>query len=131
MPPPTSPFDNQMLTRRVRQFCKIAAWILFLAVIELSLVPPSFRPATVIPHGFEHLIIYFLMGLAFGLGYARRGILTTFLLNGFVGLIEIAQLFVPGRHARMSDFLIDAFAVSLGIASAHLASAYSTSAHQS
>ena len=95
MPPPTSPFDYQMLTRRIRQSCKIAAWILFLAVIELSLVPPSFRPTTVIPHGFEHFIIFFLMGLAFELGYARRVILTTSLLNGFVGLIKIAQLFVP------------------------------------
>lgn len=100
-----------------------------MAVIELSLVPPFFRPTTVIPHDLEHLIAFFLMGLAFGLGYVSRVFLTTFLLNGFIGLIEIAQLFVPGRHARMSDFLIDAFAVSIGIASAYLASAYLASAH--
>ncbi|MGZ5917048.1 MAG: VanZ family protein [Methyloceanibacter sp.] len=61
------------------------------------------------------------MGLAFGLGYASRSILATLLLIGFVGLVEIVQLFVPGRHARMTDFLIDALAVCIGVASAHFA----------
>ena len=45
--------------------------------------------------------------------------MATLLLVGFVGVIEIAQLVVPGRHARLSDFLIDAFAVSIGLAGAH------------
>jgi len=75
-----------------------------------------------ISHGFEHLIVFLLMGLAFGLGYANRSILVTLLLIGFVGLVEIAQLCVPGRHARMADFLIDALAVCVGVASAHFAS---------
>ena len=110
-----------MLTSRIRQSCKIAPWLLLLAIAVLSLVPPSYRPATMIPHGFEHLVVFLLMGLAFGLGYASRYILATLLLIAFVGLVEIAQLFVPGRHARMTDFLIDALAVCIGAAGAKFA----------
>jgi VanZ family protein len=36
-------------------------------------------------------------------------------LVGFIGAIELAQRFVPGRHARLTDLLIDAGAACLGI----------------
>jgi VanZ family protein len=32
----------------------------------------------------------------------------------FAGFVEIAQLFVPGRHARLSDFIVDALAMCVG-----------------
>ncbi len=38
----------------------------------------------------------------------------------FAGAVEIAQLFVPGRHARMSDFIVDALAVCVGVLTAVL-----------
>ena len=104
---------------RLRQLYKVTAWFLLLAIATLSLVPPSHRPETIIPHGAEHLVAFLLLGFAFALGYPRRILLATLLLVGFVGVVEIAQLFVPGRHARLSDFLIDAFAVSIGLAGAH------------
>jgi len=39
----------------------------------------------------------------------------------FAGVIEFAQLFVPGRHARLSDFIIDAFGACVGAALASVA----------
>jgi VanZ family protein len=33
----------------------------------------------------------------------------------FSGSVEIMQLFVPGRHARLSDFAIDATAACVGL----------------
>jgi VanZ family protein len=50
---------------------------------------------------------------AFGLGYKRRHDLLAILLVVFSGAIEIAQLFVPGRHARLGDFIIDAVAACM------------------
>src|SRR5689334_3055699 len=108
--------SNGALMTRLRQLYKVTAWFLLLAIATLSLVPPSYRPQTIIPHDPEHLVAFLLLGLAFALGYPRRTLLATLLLVGFVGVVEIAQLFVPGRHARLSDFLIDAFAVSIGLA---------------
>ena len=94
---------------------RIAAWSLAAAIVILSLVPPTLRPETSAPHSLEHFIIYAATGFAFGLGYKRRHDLLAILLVIFSGSIEIAQLFVPGRHARLSDFIIDAVAACIGL----------------
>jgi VanZ family protein len=97
------------------QSARIVAWSLAAAIVVLSVVPPAFRPVTAAPHGFEHFLIYWAAGLAFGLGYERKHGLLAILLLIFTGSVEIAQLFVPGRHARLSDFIVDAGAVLTGL----------------
>jgi VanZ family protein len=39
----------------------------------------------------------------------------------FSAAVELVQLFVPGRHARVSDFVIDAAAICFGLIMAWLA----------
>jgi VanZ family protein len=80
---------------------------------------PDILPYTGLPSDFEHFCIYGLAGLVFGLGYGRKPILVT-LFVVFAGLTEVAQLFVRGRHARLSDFIIDALAMCIGLALASL-----------
>jgi VanZ family protein len=93
---------------------RIVAWSLALTVVVLSLVPAELRPETGVPHILEHGLIFAATGAAFGLGYeARRGLLAIQLVI-FAGAIEIAQLFASGRHARLSDFLVDAVAICTG-----------------
>jgi VanZ family protein len=99
---------------------RIAAWLLTIAIIVLSLVPPSLRPETAVPHNFEHFSIFFATGVAFGVGYSRRVYLVTIMLVIFAGAIELAQIVVPGRHARLSDFIVDALAACVGAAIASL-----------
>jgi VanZ family protein len=85
------------------------------AIVVLSVVPPSLRPETDLPHGIEHFVIYLATGLAFALSYELKpGLLATRLVF-FSGAVEIAQLFVPGRHARLSDFIVDASAITVGV----------------
>jgi VanZ family protein len=104
----------------LQRVIRIAAWSLAGAIVVLSLLPPSLRPETGQPHVFEHFLIFATTGAAFGLGYeARRGFLAIQLVI-FSGAVEIAQLFAPGRHARLSDFLIDAIAISSGSVAASL-----------
>jgi len=93
---------------------QIAAWFLAAVVTVLSLVPPWLRPETGAPHDVEHFAIYFATGLAFGFGYCRRPLVVTIALAAFAGMIEIAQIFVPGRHARLNDFIVDALALCAG-----------------
>ena len=81
----------------------------------LSLVPPTLRPETIAPHSLEHFTIYAATGFTFGLGYKRRHDLVAILLVIFSGSIEIIQLFVPGRHARLNDLIIDVVAVCIGL----------------
>jgi VanZ family protein len=102
---------------------RIAAWLLTITIIILSLVPPTLRPVTDVPHVFEHFSIFFAMGVAFGVGYCRRPILVTTMLMIFAGGIELTQIGVPGRHARLSDFIVDALAACVGAAMASVVSA--------
>jgi VanZ family protein len=100
---------------KVLYVSRIVAWCLAAAIIVLSLVPPDLRPETGAPHDLEHFMMYFLTGLAFSLGYGRRDGFLAILLVIFAGSVELAQLLVPGRHARLSDFIVDAVAMSFGV----------------
>jgi VanZ family protein len=93
---------------------RIAGWTLVTAIIVLSVVPPNLRPETDLPHALEHFAIYWATGVAFALGYSFTPLLVTVLVL-FSGVAEILQLFIPGRHARVSDFIVDALASVIGL----------------
>jgi VanZ family protein len=100
----------------VPRLAKILGWILLLAIAALSVVPPTLRPVTILPHDFEHAAIFFLAGCAFGLGY-KNGFLAWLLgLSTFTLAIEITQRWIPGRHARGLDFFVDVFSIGVGLA---------------
>ena len=84
-------------------------------IVVLSLSPASVRPMTGAQHDLEHLLIFLATGMAFGFGYPDRFRLLTIALPTFAAAIEVAQIWAPGRHARMSDFLVDAAASCLGL----------------
>ena len=98
---------------------RISAWFLAAAIVVLSLVPPDFRPVTGVPHALEHFAIFAVTGLAFGLGYGPRYLIPIGLVI-FAGAIEVAQLSAPGRHARLSDFAVDAFAACIGFLASYV-----------
>lgn len=116
-----------MLTDRIRNLAlktaRILAWSLSLVIVILSIVPPTLRPETDMPHRLEHFAIFFPAGIAFGYGYGRRPLLLAIALIVFAGLIEASQLLVHGRHARLSDFIVDAASVCIGVAVASLGGA--------
>ncbi len=98
---------------------RISAWLLAAAIVVLSLVPPDLRPLTNAPHALEHFVIFAATGLAFGIGYGPRYPIAIALVI-FAGTIEVAQLFVSGRHARLSDFIVDAFAACIGFLASYV-----------
>jgi VanZ family protein len=103
---------------------RAAAWLLALAIVVLSLSPPSLRPITALGHGFEHVLIFLITGTAFGFGYPGRVQFLATALVAFAATIEVAQNWVPGRHARASDFLLDAGASCVGIGLAYALSKF-------
>jgi VanZ family protein len=50
------------------------------------------------------------------LAYARNRLLTLVIAVLMTGVIEILQLWAPGRHARVEDFVVDALAACAGLA---------------
>ena len=62
-----------------------------------------------------HAILFLLLGLAVRLGMPRWQIGRVALAFAVLGVAtELVQLLVPGRHARVSDVLVDVVAGLLG-----------------
>src|ERR1700733_8102459 len=76
----------------MRRLFQIAAWVLLMVIVVLSVVPPTNRPITPAPHNIEHLGIFLFTGLAFGLGYETRHLAQAFGLVIFSAAIELIQL---------------------------------------
>mgnify|MGYP001396355744 CR=1 FL=1 len=99
---------------------RFLAWTLLSTIVALTYVPPAWRVVTGASHGAEHFMIFLLAGGFFALGYRRNPAALGILAIALSGLLELLQLIVPGRHARPSDFAINAFAACLGIAAVWL-----------
>jgi VanZ family protein len=95
---------------------RIFAWLLAAAVTFATLGPPRFRPHSDLGQDGEHALAFVLLGLAFGLAYTRHRLLTAAIAVAGIGLIEILQIWAPGRHARLEDFIVDALAACAGFA---------------
>src|ERR1700704_5980976 len=94
---------------------RIFAWLLAAAVAFATLGPPRFRPYSDLGQDGEHVLAFVLIGLAFGLAYARNRLLTSVISVAMIGVIEILQIWAPGRHARFEDFAVDALAACVGL----------------
>jgi VanZ family protein len=99
----------------LRIIARIVAWGLAASIAVVSVVPPNLRPESGLPHGLEHVVIYWAGGVTFALAYELMPVLFVTVLIIFSGAVELTQLFVPGRHARVSDFIVDAAASIVGL----------------
>jgi hypothetical protein len=60
----------------LQKICRALAWLLALAMVVLSLVPPSYRPITKASHNIEHLLrrdLHFVSSTRIGLFLSRLG----------------------------------------------------------
>jgi VanZ family protein len=94
---------------------QVAGYLAVLLIGVVSLLPGTLRPQTGVPGQFEHLIAYFSASVVLAL----RADLSprwsaSLLLVPYAGGLELAQLFIPGRHARLSDFLFNSIGAALG-----------------
>ena len=110
----------------MQRIYRVAGWFLLAAIVVLSSVPATSRPVTGTPHSLEHLAIFLPTGLVFALGYPSRHALQLLGLIAFAVTVELGQLWVPGRHARFSDFLINALGLGVGVGLGYLVRRTST-----
>jgi len=95
---------------------RIFAWLLAAAVTFATLGPAQLRPHSDLGQDGEHAFAFVLVGLAFGVAYTKNRRLTSVISVVMIGVLEILQLWVPGRHARFEDFVVDALAACAGLA---------------
>jgi VanZ family protein len=101
------------------------AWLGFAAFATLS--PPHLRPeltqtepAAIVV--FEHVGAFAVLGILFSVGYPRRSALVLMVVFGSAVLLELAQIAIPGRDARLVDAAEKLAGGGIGVAACYLAS---------
>jgi VanZ family protein len=97
---------------------RLTAWVFIAVLVMLTIAPPSARPDSGVPHHLEHFASFFIAGALWYMGYPRRLLLCLTLALLFAGGLELLQMLVPGRHARLIDFAVDALGAWTGSAAA-------------
>ena len=97
---------------------KAAGAACVVAIIVFSLIPQAERVSTGLPGKYEHFLAYSVTGLVLGLAMpGKKGpILAGGFLIGLACLLEVMQLWSPGRHPRISDAIVGAASAILGAA---------------
>jgi glycopeptide antibiotics resistance protein len=99
---------------------KVATWVSLLGLVILTVIPADERPVSGLQHDLEHFTAFGPVGFLLGFAYARR---FRWLYPGAVAfalILEVSQIPLPSRHARVDDFIVDAVAVCLGLAVAQV-----------
>lgn len=100
-----------------RIVARVLAWAGILAIIYLSVVPAVDRPVTGTGQWVEHFTAFALVAGAFAIGHRFSRIRLLLLAFFFCGGIELLQVPLPTRHARLSDFIVDFIASCFAIGS--------------
>jgi VanZ family protein len=98
------------------KLAQIAVLTAVFAIVALTVVPAEERVVTGLGQSAEHFLCFAIVGLAvpFSFPASIKRLLWAAVL--FASVIELLQIPLPTRHARLSDFLIDALAGCIGIA---------------
>ena len=95
---------------------RLVAWLLAAAVTFVTLGPEEVRPHPVLGQRGDHAVAFLLVGLLFARAYPERRWTVSAVAVALIGVLEIMQLWMPGRHARFEDFVVDALSACVGFA---------------
>jgi hypothetical protein len=95
---------------------RLGAWLWAAAVTFFTLGPPRSRPHAMLGQDVDHSLAFLLVGLAFALAYPQHRWFAMVVSVVLIGALELLQFVSPGRHARLEDFVVDAFAAIVGFA---------------
>jgi hypothetical protein len=98
-----------------RGIVRAVAWFGVSAILLLTILPADERPITGIGQSFEHFMAFGLVAGVFAIGYRFSLIHLLVMALLFCGGIELLQVPLPTRHARVSDFAIDFLGSSVAI----------------
>lgn len=83
---------------------RIAGCVGVAAIVAVSLVPVEWRPSAGLAKELEHGIAYFIVATVLTIaGLARWPHILV--MVALAAALELGQLFVPGRHSSLTDFL--------------------------
>lgn len=85
---------------------KVIAWICIIGLAVASWTPGQEMIRTGFNTRLEHTAAYWVAGAFVILAYPRRPIwLIAVILCTYAGVLEIGQIYIPGRHAAVLDWI--------------------------
>jgi len=94
------------MTPRFLTIRRVIAWFSIAVLGVASWLPGDEMIRTGVDGRLEHAAAYLISGLAYFTAYPRRPKwLIAILMTCYAGILELGQLFVPGRHAAILDWL--------------------------
>jgi hypothetical protein len=119
--------------RMLKTITPLAAWLMLGFIVPLRERPALFATETSVSVAIERFGAYGLMGLLFGVAYARRLTLVIFVVLGSAIGLELLQLFIADRDARLIDVVEKLTGGFVGIGASQLlhALAHRLGRHQS
>lgn len=116
-------FPKPSIVLQSTRFWQALLLVLLVVVAWLALTPKPPPEVTLgwdkLNHGSAFVALAFCAWLGLGANTWRR-VLALVALLAYGGLIEVAQLFVPGRFGEWADLLADAVGLAVGAALAWL-----------
>jgi len=81
-------------------------------------LPGNERPHTGVPGYIEHIAAYLITAtlLTFGYSSSCSLLIIVVALSALSGLMEIMQMFIPGRHPGFDDFAVSSVGAVIGTA---------------
>src|SRR6516162_2607197 len=82
------------------------AWICVIGLLVASWTPGQEMIRTGFNTRLEHTVAYLIAGIAAIIAYPRKPIWSiTAILCAYAGILELGQIYVPGRHAAFLDWI--------------------------
>ena len=91
----------------LRKFTKVAAWVSVGFIIYATLVPLGMRPtAGEIGPDYERFASYAVTAALMVLAYPQHPVRVGLMVSAIAVLLEISQLAIPDRDARVADAVV-------------------------
>lgn len=107
----------------MRRLAMIAAWLLLLLVLAVTISPLADRPTTGMPVSIERFGAFFVVGCLFSVAYPRRILAVMVLMVAAAIGFEVLQALSPDRHARVLDLSVKALGGLVGAGAGRLITA--------
>ena len=100
--------------RRLPQWLPFFAWLSVVGLAIASWTPGEEMIRTGVRGSFEHIAAYFIGTLMLVGAYPSRSPWTIGgALAVYAGILEIGQIYVPGRHSQLEDFAASCLGVAI------------------
>ena len=100
--------------RRLPQWLPFFAWLSVVGLAIASWTPGEEMIRTGVRGSFEHIAAYCISTLMLVCAHPSRSPWTIGgALAVYAGILEIGQIYVPGRHSQLEDFAASCFGVAI------------------